>query len=67
MIKFVQNSFVLINIQKATPKKRRGIKHQREKKDYKFEFEYCDFKSDCYNLFLDHINSNHLESDEEDV
>ena len=31
-----------------------------------FECEYCEFKSESYSPFLDHINKNHLESDEED-
>ena len=34
-------------------------------KEYKFECEYCTFKSDSYMDFLDHINNNHLESEEE--
>ena len=35
--------------------------------DFKFECAYCNFKTDCYDLFMDHINNNHLESDNEDV
>ena len=31
----------------------------------KFECEYCDFKMDSYNEFLDHINTNHLDSEDE--
>ena len=34
-------------------------------KDYQFECEYCDFKSETYTPFLDHINTYHLESDED--
>ena len=34
-------------------------------KDSKFECAYCTFKTDEYNPFMDHINTNHLESDDE--
>ena len=44
-----------INIHKVTPQKKRLINIRG--------CEYCDFKFNSYNLFLDHINSNHLESD----
>ena len=33
--------------------------------DYRFECAYCEFKTDDYFNFLDHIDTNHLESQEE--
>ena len=48
------------NHSKSDSRETQTDKHQRK---YKFECENCDFKFNSYNLFLDHINSNHLESD----
>ena len=41
------------------------VEDGEEEKDYKFECAYCAFRSDEYNDFMEHINTNHLESEDE--
>ena len=52
---------------KSNSKEKENNETSEEVKDYKFDCAYCNFKSDCYDSFMDHINNNHLESDKEDA
>ena len=71
LIKCVQRTCVPTNIQIIIPHHQSSPSHEKDttsknnEKMYQFECAYCTYKTDEYNPFMDHINTNHLESDDE--